>query len=118
MLAAALAASVTSARADTVPRLNVEKICSAIAAQSGETRTKESCLRSENETRTSLAQQWNSFPASDRSSCYSMTQMGGVGGTYAELLTCLEMARDVRKLPKESTTTGMGGTTDRRSRPR
>jgi hypothetical protein len=44
--------------------------------------------------------------------------MGGVGGTYAELLTCLEMARDVRKLPKESTTTGMGGTTDRRSRPR
>ena len=35
--------------------------------------------------------------------------MGGVGGTYAELLTCLEMARDVRKLPKDTGTIGLGG---------
>ena len=34
--------------------------------------------------------------------------MGGMGGTYTELLTCLEMKRDARKLPKDEGTVGLG----------
>jgi hypothetical protein len=48
-----------------------------------------------------LVNQWSGFPAADKNACVRETTMGG-DSSYTELLTCLEMARDVRNLPNES----------------
>jgi hypothetical protein len=54
-------------------------------------------LQSENSARDQLAQQWSTF---------AVTTLGGTGGTYTELITCLEMKREAAKLPKVDSTTG------------
>ena len=97
--------------ADNVPTLNVTPSCRASAdGILGVKQDIETCIRSENEARSQVAQQWSQFSTSDRTSCTSLTTMGGTGGTYTELLTCLEMKRDARKLPKDNSggTVGLG----------
>ena len=42
------------------------------------------------------------FGPADRDLCTRLSRTGG-SPTYTELLVCLEMARDARKLPKEKT---------------
>ncbi len=44
-----------------------------------------------------MIQEWSTFSASDRKHCIAEATMGGEL-SYTELVTCLEMARDVRKL--------------------
>ncbi len=92
--------------ADGVPVLNVEQVCQGIAQQGGTSfrdpevaKEKQDCLRTEEEVRKQLVQQWSSFAAADRASCVNEARMGG-DSSYTELLTCLEMARDVRSLRK------------------
>ena len=51
-----------------------------------------------------LARDWSRFPPADRANCLRST---GSSGTYTDLLTCLEIKRDARQLPKEP---GMPGT--------
>jgi len=93
--------------ADQVPNLNVTPSCRASAdGILGVKQDINSCIDSENQARDELAKQWSTFPPGDRTSCTSLTTMGGTGGTYTELLTCLEMKRDVRKLPKTDNTVG------------
>jgi hypothetical protein len=101
---------VTPVAADNVPVLNVEPVCQGIAQQGGSSfhdseiaKEKQDCLQSEKEVRQELVRQWSSFPASDKSACVREAIMGG-DSSYTELLTCLEMARDVRNLPNESNT--------------
>jgi hypothetical protein len=74
--------------ADSVPDLNVEQVCDGIAKQGGVTfrdpavaREKRSCI--------------------DSVSCVNESRMGGES-SYTELLTCLEMARDVRNMRSEA----------------
>jgi hypothetical protein len=90
--------------ADTVPDLNVEQVCQGIAQQGGVTfhdtstaKERRDCLESERAMRDKLVQQWGSFAAADRSACTNEASMGGES-SYTELLTCLEMARDVRSM--------------------
>jgi len=92
---------------DSVPVLNVEPVCQGIAQQGGVsfhdpaiTKEKQDCIESEKEVRDQLVKQWSSFSAADRASCESEARMGG-DSSYTELLTCLEMARDVRSLRNE-----------------
>ena len=61
------------------------------------------CLQSENAARDSLTKDWASYPAADRSLCTQTATMGGTA-SYVELLTCLELRRDVRGLPKDQLT--------------
>jgi hypothetical protein len=103
----AILVSATVLVADQVPRLNVTPSCQASAnGILGVKQDIESCMQSENAARDQLAQQWVTFAAADRQSCTSLTTLGGTGGTYTELITCLEMKRDAAKLPKEGGTTG------------
>src|SRR5262249_50089804 len=96
--------------ADNVPTLHLTPSCPASAdGILGVKQDIETCIRSENEARDEIAKQWNQFSPGDRTSCASLTTMGGTGGTYTELLTCLEMKRDVRKLPNQGGTVGLGG---------
>src|SRR6266540_2055713 len=101
LAAVTLGAQLLVAVADRVPQFNVEPSCRA-AAESGATVRKDasSCLKDEREARDQLSRQWSSFPAGDRTRCAQLTQTGGPP-SYVEVLTCLEMARDARNLPKK-----------------
>jgi hypothetical protein len=88
--------------ADRVPVLNVEQVCQGIARQGVSSfddpaisKQRHDCITSEQEVREQLVQRWSSFAADDRRACTAESEMGG-DSSYTELLTCLEMARDVR----------------------
>jgi hypothetical protein len=105
--ALALGAQLLMPVADSVPVLNVEQVCQGIAQQGGVTfhdpavaQEKKDCLESEQAIRDELVKQWSSFAAADKKSCVNESKMGGES-SYTELLTCLEMARDVRAMRSE-----------------
>jgi hypothetical protein len=92
------------ATADSVPALNVEQVCRGIAQQGGVSfhdtdiaEEKKNCIDSEQATRDELAKQWSTFAPADKTACTNESKMGGES-SYTELLTCLEMARDVRAM--------------------
>jgi hypothetical protein len=102
--ALALGAQLMLTVADSVPNLNVEQVCEGIAKQGGVTfhdpaiaQEKKNCLDSEKTTRDELVKLWPSFSGADKISCVNESRMGGES-SYTELLTCLEMARDVRAM--------------------
>jgi hypothetical protein len=104
LLIGLLLAAPVIARADDVPNLNVEQVCDGIAKQGGVTfrdpaiaQEKKNCLDSELAVRNELVKQWPKFDRADKTSCVNESQMGGES-SYTELLTCLEMARDVRAM--------------------
>jgi hypothetical protein len=103
-----LLASVGIAAAQGVPTIDIGPSCRAAAKGTpGMQQDYESCRKSEEAARDLLAQQWTSFLAADRGSCHRLTTTG-TPGTYTELLTCLEMKRDARKLPNDAGTVGLG----------
>lgn len=110
-----------AARADDVPNLNVEPVCDGIAKQGGVTfrdpaiaQEKKNCLDSELAVRNELVKQWPKFDRADKTSCVNELQMGGEF-SYTELLTCLEMARDVRAMRADQQQAPSGGTTPPRA---
>jgi len=105
--ALALGAQLILTAADSVPDLNVEQVCEGIAEQGGVTfrdpaiaQEKKNCIDSEQQVREQLVKQWSTFPAADKTHCVNESTMGGES-SYTELLTCLEMARDVRTMRRE-----------------
>ena len=105
--ALALGAQLMMPVADSVPQLNVEQVCEGIARQGGVTfhdpaiaQEKKNCLESEQAVRDELVKQWSNFNSADKISCVNESRMGGES-SYTELLTCLEMARDVRAMHNE-----------------
>jgi hypothetical protein len=98
---AALLLFTTIAFAADVPRLDVASACRAAAgADPGIGYDADRCLKSENAARDQLKAQWTNFPAADRSLCTQTATMGGAE-SYVELITCLELKRDVTKMPAE-----------------
>ena len=94
------------ARAGSVPTINVRPSCEAAAGGIiGLKQDINTCLQEEQSTREQIVKEWNQFRADDRASCTRLATMSG-GGTYTELITCLEMLRDARTLPSEVTTGG------------
>lgn len=61
---------------------------------------RESCLKKEHEARDKLKESWTKFTSEHRASCIRSTRAGGIP-SYIELLTCLEIADEARKLPDE-----------------
>jgi hypothetical protein len=59
------------------------------------------CLLVESSAHDELARKWAEFPSADRSRCMRYSHAGG-GGTYTDLLTCLEMELYVRNLHAKS----------------
>ena len=102
--------------ADGVPDLDVEQVCDGIARQGGVTfrdpsvaKEKKNCVDSEQVVRAELAKQWSTFAPADKTSCVNESRMGGES-SYTELLTCLEMARDVRNMHTDGENKGKGKT--------
>src|SRR5262249_61846329 len=48
-------------------------------------------------TREQLKNEWSTFTTADKSHCVTLAKTGGES-SYTELITCMEMARDVRAL--------------------
>src|SRR3974377_1577831 len=120
---AALCLSGLSARSDDIPTLDVNPVCRGIAMQGelevGLQQTSfQQCVQSEQEVREQIKKEWSTFSASDKSHCVALAKTGGEA-SYTELITCMEMARDARKLhadqQKGSDTSSAPGTEARRA---
>lgn len=83
-----------AALSQTVPKLDVSPTCRPLANNDFSMQIDtQRCLKTENEARETLVQQWSGFPAADRSLCTQTASMGGAA-SYVQLLTCLELRRD------------------------
>jgi hypothetical protein len=88
--------------ADAVPKFNVERTCRpAAAAGTLPGRDASSCQRDENDARTKLEQEWTHYSVTQRAQCGSFASLDRAP-SYVELLTCLEMAKQVQELPEDS----------------
>jgi hypothetical protein len=85
--------------ADQVPKFDTGPICrSAGATAVMGTRDTAACERDENTARATLEKEWSQFTPSDKARCGRLVTQGG-GPSYVDLLTCLELAKQVKELP-------------------
>ena len=83
---------------DKVPDLNFEPICREGAAEiKGAKDDSAVCMTDEKAARDELAKKWSGFDAADRSRCIRMSTNNRTA-SYVEVLTCLELDQDARKL--------------------
>jgi len=95
---AAASLTATAAYGADVPTLDVSKTCKPIANDRSLAIDTDRCFRTEKAAREQLTREWENFPVADRGLCTQTASMGGAA-SYVELITCLEMKRDVAKLP-------------------
>jgi len=98
------------AHGDAYPKLDVAPLCHGIVAQSDlqeglQSVTFDQCMKDEQDDRNAMIKEWSTFSAEDKSHCIAEATMGGES-SYTDLVTCLEMARDVRNLPKSESSSG------------
>jgi len=103
---ATLCLSGSPTRSDDIPTLDVNPVCRGIAQQgeleAGLQQTSfQQCVQSEQATREQIKKEWSTFTTADKSHCVALAKTGGES-SYTELITCMEMARDVRKLHAEA----------------
>ena len=62
---------------------------------------RKACMADQIKARDDLVRQWAQFAPDSRARCTQMVT--GIAGmeSYVELLTCLQMAKDVKNLPKQ-----------------
>jgi len=97
-----LTASHVVMAADAVPKFNVERTCRpAAAAGILPGRDMSSCQHDENDARARLDQEWTHYSAIQRRQCAGFASLDKAP-SYVELLTCLEMAKQVQDLPEDS----------------
>jgi chromosome segregation ATPase len=106
---AMIVSAILPARSDDAPILDVRPVCRGIASQAAEPLAKglpssfDECVKSEQEVREQLRKQWSAFSAADKQHCVTLAKTGGES-SYTELITCLEMSRDVRALNSAAAT--------------
>ncbi|SFL18828.1 hypothetical protein [Methylobacterium pseudosasicola] len=103
---ALLALASGSARADTVPKLDVETTCkSAQVANTSisDQANYDGCLRSEREAKREAESHWGTYTSAAKRQCESQFKAGGYP-SYVEMVTCLELASG--SVPTQS---GQGG---------
>jgi Collagen triple helix repeat (20 copies) len=96
--AEATARQATPIAAHDLPRLDISATCRADQNKA----TIDNCMADENRARERLEKEWGQFRPADRTQCTQISSMKGFQ-SYVELITCLEMARDARSLPKDIT---------------
>jgi hypothetical protein len=82
--------------ADSLPKFDIAAEC---RSEGGAKAVLERCIEDESVARDQLQPLWIQSGAADKASCVGETSIDGTP-SYVELLTCLEMARDVKKTPK------------------
>jgi hypothetical protein len=89
----AILATLSPIHADTVPTFDIVREC---RYEGGSTANVEQCSRDETAALAQLKTEWSQFARTDQKTCMVTTTTGGFA-SYVELLTCLEMARDVAR---------------------
>jgi len=99
-----LLASVLLAHAQDVPVLDIEPVCRGIAQQAatageraGRTWAWLSASRANKRCGEQLVKEWSTFAPADKANCVGEEKSGPLP-SYTDLVTCLEMARDARKM--------------------
>jgi hypothetical protein len=105
LVAIALGSQLVVTVADDVPAFDVTFGCHAAAVMTPQ--GYDACMKDESDARSKLESSWTGFAAADRASCVQDATTGG-SPSYVDLLTCLQMAKDVRELPASGKTTGSG----------
>jgi hypothetical protein len=88
------------AQAEGLPHLEFASGCRDTAR--GDANVLNFCMRDEQRARQKLATEWETFPHGDRTQCTALAKLGGGLQSYVELITCLEMAKAARALPKSA----------------
>jgi hypothetical protein len=102
LVAVALGAQSVIAYADTPPKLNVGRSCDAAASYAGLVgRDRAACMNDENDALDALKKNWSQYSSTDRTDCAGMVKTGGPP-SYVELLSCLEMMKDVAAIHKSA----------------
>ena len=97
---ALVSAASAFATSDGPPMFNVEPSCKAAAKAANNQSRLQACLDSEKKAREQIVNEWANFTPATRSECLQASRVGG-SATYTELITCLEMTRDVKKNPAD-----------------
>jgi hypothetical protein len=82
--------------ADNVPKFDISREC---RSEGGSQAIQQKCAADEAEARDQVQPLWVQSSAVDKTQCIRETSTDG-SPSYVELLTCLEMARDVKKPSK------------------
>jgi hypothetical protein len=90
--------AIAAAATDRVPSFNVEPACRAAAERARPAGDAQACIRLEQGARDELVRRWREFARTDKQHCIEVVTMAGHAPTYTELLTCLELAHEARKL--------------------
>jgi hypothetical protein len=90
----------SAVNADEVPKFDVAPTCRARQSIGTVQNAFAACMQTEGRARDQLKATWAQFTQDDKARCIETCKCGGVTPSYVELLTCLEMANDVRKLHK------------------
>jgi hypothetical protein len=87
--------------ADEIPKLDVSPTCRAEATPSPNRAAVDACMADEQKAREQLSREWGQFTTDVKASCTRETT--GIAGiqSYVELLTCLQIGRDAKKLSTE-----------------
>jgi hypothetical protein len=110
---AALLAATIVLVADGVPVFDVGPHCHRIASEAEPVGDERACLQMEESARARVAEQWPHSSPADRSYCRQLTTLGGEP-TFTELLTCLELQQEAKRLrERENGTTDAPPTSDR-----
>ena len=96
MSAAILGAQLIVTVADRVPNLDFVPGCQQAVTVT--TASMKSCLRDERNARKVLTRSWARFAPQEQMRCTEETNLDGTP-SYVELLTCLQIAAEARKLP-------------------
>ncbi len=97
--AAVLSSQLIVTVADRVPKLDFAPSCRQAVTVT--TATMKSCVKDEQDARKVLIRSWGRFATQDKTSCTQETNLDGTP-SYVELLTCLQIAADARKLPADA----------------
>jgi hypothetical protein len=95
-----------------VPKLNVKAVCDARAVDAKKVRSPPDqsmteCVRDEEAAKRQLTALWPSTPAATRKPCESDGRALGMR-SYLDLLTCIQIADDVKPRPKKEPKRGEG----------
>jgi len=98
-----VAGPVLAARSDGYPVLDVAPLCRGLTSSTSlleglDAGSFDQCIKGQQDDRKDMINQWSNFSAEDKRHCIAEATMGGVS-SYTDLVSCLEMSRDARKLP-------------------
>jgi hypothetical protein len=81
---------------DVVPTFNTEPSCRGGLTDPGNNARYQQCMQEEAAAKSTLQAGWSKFPGPDRVTCSDTARLGTP--SYVELLTCLQMDADLRKM--------------------